>query len=156
MKSTFAGPEGGPGARWEWTGEDSGSGALEITRSDPSAGVEYRLTFEGHSPALGGLRFEPTSGGTRVVWWMEGDVGKNPFLRYFALLMEPMMREDLVTGLEKLKVRAEEAKAAAEKEARERAEAEASAAEAAAAEAAGAEAAAAEGEAAPAENAAAE
>ena len=66
MKSTFAGPEGGPGARWEWTGEDSGSGALEITRSDPSAGVEYRLTFEGHSPALGGLRFEPTSGGTRV------------------------------------------------------------------------------------------
>jgi hypothetical protein len=136
MQSTFAGPERGPGARWQWAGEKSGAGVLEITKSDPAAGIEYVLTFEGFSPTPGGLRFEPTAGGTRVVWWMQGDVGNNPLNRYFSLLMEPMMRKDLVAGLEKLKVLAEQAKVEAEKEAEERARAEAearAAAEAAAA-----------------------
>lgn len=82
---------------------------------------------------------------------MQGDVGKNLLFRYFALLMPSMMLRDLSTGLERLEVLAEEAKAAAEKEAWERAEAEARAAEARAAEAASAE-----GGADPTENAAAE
>lgn len=136
MESEFKGPEKGAGALWSWTGEKSGSGTLEITKSSATAGIEYVLTFEGFTPSPGGIRFEPAGTGTRVVWWMEGDVGKNPFNRYFSLLMEPMMRKDLVSGLEKLKGLAEAERVKAEKEA-ERLAAEAAAraaAEAAAAE----------------------
>lgn len=86
-----------------------------------AGGVEYLLIFEGFSTSPGGLRFEPTQAGTRVVWWMRGDVGKNPLNRYFALLMEPMMRKDLIAGLEKLKGLAEIAQGEAEREAEARA-----------------------------------
>lgn len=147
MKNTFPEPASGPGARWEWTGEGSGTGSLEITRSDPETGIEFLLRFEEFPPSTGGIDFESSEVGTRVSWWIQGDVGKNPFARYFTLLMEPMMRKDLVAGLEKLGPLAVAAQEAAEKEAAEREAAERAAAEAALAEAEALEGEAADGEA---------
>jgi len=118
MESEYAGPERGAGAIWRWRGRSSGNGTLEITKSDPASGIDYVLTFEGFSPTPGGLRFETVPVGTRVVWWMKGDVGNNPLARYFSLLMEPMMGKDLRAGLGKLKAVAEAAAARRQKEER--------------------------------------
>lgn len=139
MELAFEGPERGAGALWHWTGEKSGKGSLEITKSDPGEGIEFVLRFEDFSPSPGGMRFDPSPVGTRVVWWLEGDVGKNPFARYFSLLMAPMLRKNFAAGLEKLKALAEAAEVAAQKEAEERAAEAARAAEEAARAAADAE-----------------
>lgn len=124
MKSTFEGSERGIGAAWVWTGESSGNGRLEITRSDPG-GIGYRLAFDEFPPIDGRIALEPGVDGTIVRWSMAGDVGWNLPGRFLASFMGDMMAAELDEGLVKLKGLSEAASPPAPTSVQAKAEAEA-------------------------------
>jgi hypothetical protein len=122
MEVTFAGPEEGIGAKYLWTGEETGQGEMEITATDPAKGIAYNLAFnDGQMLSTGGLDYAPDAGGTKVTWWAAGDLGWSPVGRYFGLMMDGMMGPDFAQGLANLKARVEaDAKPAADKPAAEK------------------------------------
>ena len=108
MKVSFSGPEEGVGARYEWNGESTGQGELEVLTSDPEKGITYDMAFDhGAMPSTGGLKYEPAGEQTKVVWYADGDLGFSPVNRYFGLLLDGMMGPDFQTGLNNLKKRVE-------------------------------------------------
>jgi hypothetical protein len=104
MKVSFSGPEEGVGAKYQWNGESTGQGDLEILTSDPQRGITYNLAFDdGAMLSTGGLTYEPAGEETRVVWYADGDLGWSPIGRYFGLMLDGMMGPDFQTGLNNLK-----------------------------------------------------
>jgi uncharacterized protein YndB with AHSA1/START domain len=107
MKTSFAGPPSGQGARWEWEGKD-GKGLMEFTAAEPDKSIAYRLGFvEMNMFSTGALTLTPQGNATRVSWSNEGDMGRNPVMRWFAPFMDGMMAPDFEAGLAKLKSLAE-------------------------------------------------
>lgn len=105
MEVSFSGPEMGVGASYFWTGEDSGSGSLVITASDPATGIEYDLDIEnGKYVSQGSIKMQQEGDSVRVVWTNAGELGNNPLNRYFGLLMDSFMGPDFAKGLSNLKV----------------------------------------------------
>jgi hypothetical protein len=75
-----------------------------VTASDPARGIVYDLSLQGDAfKAQGSFTLEPDRGGTKVTWADSGQVGRNPFARYFVLLLDPMLGPDLQRGLDTLK-----------------------------------------------------
>jgi hypothetical protein len=97
----------GIGAHQSWTG-DSGGGELTFTRSDPNWGIGYDMSFDdGKYRSQGTMEYKSAGGATEVTWVMRGDNGKNPFSRYFGLMMDPMVGPMFEDGLNRLKLVAE-------------------------------------------------
>ena len=97
----------GVGAHQSWTGE-SGGGELTFTHSDAGQGIGYDMTSdEGKYSSQGTMGYRNAGGATEVVWAMTGDNGKNPFNRYFGLMMDPMVGPMFEDGLNRLKLAAE-------------------------------------------------
>ncbi|TAK79802.1 MAG: polyketide cyclase [Betaproteobacteria bacterium] len=108
MKMSFSGAPSGQGARWSWQSGSEGDGAMEFTRAEPGRLIEYRLSFPDFGmTSTGQLTLTGGATGTRVAWSNEGDVGANPYLHYFALLMDRMVGADFEAGLARLKALAE-------------------------------------------------
>lgn len=108
MKVKFSGPEEGVGAHYEWDGESTGHGELELKTSDPTTGITYDMAFDhGAMPCTGGIRFDAAGTATKVTWFTDGDLGWNPINRCFGLMLDGMMGPDFQKGLENLKARAE-------------------------------------------------
>lgn len=104
MKVTFSGPESGVGAQSAWEGEESGEGKLTLTQSDPAKGIAFDMVMDhGLFKSSGSIAFAPEGQATRVTWRNTGDVGDNPYMRYFGLLMDMNMGPDLELGLNNLK-----------------------------------------------------
>ena len=115
MKTTFGETTVGEGGRMEWTGR-SGSGWLEITSCDPSRGVEYEMAFvqgQGELPSTGYINYEIADAGTEVTWGMDGELPAPVIGGYIARFLERGIGSMYETGLEKLKVLAEETPAPA-------------------------------------------
>jgi uncharacterized protein YndB with AHSA1/START domain len=107
MKMAFSGAPAGQGAKWEWEGKD-GKGSMEFTAAQPDKSITYRLGFvEMNMFSTGNLTLTPEAGGTRVSWTNEGDMGRNPMMRWFAPFMDSMMGPDFDAGLKNLKALAE-------------------------------------------------
>ena len=103
----YSGPDSGVGATSRWSGRD-GRGALKIMRSDSDRRVEYQLLFDGGEFAMDGvLLLAPEATGTRVTWRAGGEVGANPFARYFALMVSYWIGRDFEASLENLRARLE-------------------------------------------------
>ncbi len=132
MKTKLSGPPQGPGAVYEWSGNDEvGKGRMEIVVADPGQGVTYDITFiepfEGQNRTE--ITIEPHDEGTGVSWVMRGE---NSFMAKVAgvfMDMDATIGADFERGLAKL-----DAVASLEVVARAEAAAEARAAAAAAAE----------------------
>lgn len=100
----------GVGAHQDWTG-DSGSGALTFTRSDAAWGVAYDMSMdEGKYDSQSTMEYTASGATTDVAWIMTGDLGNNPFNRYFGLMMDPMIGPMFEEGLNRLKLLAEKEK----------------------------------------------
>lgn len=106
-KITFAGPATGGGSSYSWVGNNAvGAGTMTITESRPDERVRFRLDFE--KPMKGTntaeFTFAPSaSGGTMVMWSMEG---RNNFIgRAFCLFMnmDKMVGTQFEQGLENLR-----------------------------------------------------
>jgi hypothetical protein len=55
----------------------------------------------------GAFTLAPAGNATRVSWTNEGDVGRNPLMRWFVPFMDSMMGPDFEGGLANLKALAE-------------------------------------------------
>jgi len=108
MTMSYSGAPSGQGAKWSWQSKSEGNGAMEFTRAEPHKLVEYRLSFPDFGMSSTGL-LTLTGGatGTRLSWSNEGEMGANPFMRYFALVMDRMAGPDFEQGLARLKALAE-------------------------------------------------
>jgi effector-binding domain-containing protein len=108
-KYSIEGPETGVGAKMSWTGDPKtvGSGSQEIVESVPYERVKTRLDFGGEGTAEAIFTLTPESGGTKVVWGLDTDMGASPIGRYFGLMMDSMVGKDYDKGLERLKTLAE-------------------------------------------------
>lgn len=108
MQIDYTGPESGAGAGWAWKSKQEGDGRMEMTAVEPGRQVSYALYFPGFDkPSTGALRFAPESGGTRITWTMDGDMGGNPVWRWMGLAMDRMVGPDFEAGLANLKTLAE-------------------------------------------------
>lgn len=108
MKYSFAGPESGAGASYQWEGKSSGSGALKITSVEPGQRLNYELNFEnGKHISTGAILIEPAGDAIKVTWFNEGGLGWNPVSRIFGLMMDRMIGPDFEEGLRKLQQRFE-------------------------------------------------
>ena len=106
LKLEISGPAFGVGAHYSWSGnKDVGTGTQEIIESHPYSDLKIRVTFGGFSqPSIAVFSLEPVEGkGTRVTWALHSDLGANPLLHYFGLLMDRMVGPDYEHGLAKLK-----------------------------------------------------
>lgn len=108
MAMLFEGPEAGEGARYTWNGATSGEGTIEITKSDPEKGIWYQLTFSDFEPSHASIQLSEEESQVKVVWQHQGNLGKNPFNKYFGLAMDKMIGADFETGLANLKKQLEQ------------------------------------------------
>jgi len=104
MKTDFSGADSGTGAKMNWNGKEVGNGALEVVKAAPTDGIEYNLDLNhGEFRSNGAIKMKLTDDGLQVTWVNEGDLGMNPVNRYFGLLMDHFMAQDLEEGLRNLK-----------------------------------------------------
>lgn len=108
MKIDYFGAASGAGAGWAWTSTSEGDGRMTFTTAEPNRRLAYDLYFPDFgTTSQGAFTFTPEGGGTRVTWTMEGDMGRNPALRWMALFMGDMAGKDFDAGLARLKALAE-------------------------------------------------
>lgn len=108
MKIEYFGAPAGTGAGWAWQSASEGDGRMTFTAAEPGRVLAYDLYFpDFETTSQGALRFAPEGAGTRVTWDMDGDMGRNPALRWMALFMGDMAGKDFDAGLARLKALAE-------------------------------------------------
>jgi uncharacterized protein YndB with AHSA1/START domain len=109
MKIEYFGEPAGAGSGWAWQSKSEGDGRMTLTGAEPGQRVAYELYFpDMGSTSTGELRFAPDGAATRVSWTMDGDMGRNPLMRWMGLLMDRMVGPDFDAGLANLKSRAEQ------------------------------------------------
>jgi hypothetical protein len=93
----------GDGAEQRWASRDM-SGVLRISKSELDERIDYELEMgDAAYQLVGRIELHPDGACTRVVWKCAWDLAKNPYRRYFDLLMRWMMRRDYAAGLHNLK-----------------------------------------------------
>lgn len=103
MQVQRSGPRSGVGAHYEWHGNSAvGTGSQTIRESHPYEHVVTDLVFN-DGPATAEFLLQPQGGGTRLTWTLDMDLGHNPLLRWFGLLMDRMVGADYERGLARLK-----------------------------------------------------
>ena len=73
----------GQGATYDWTSKLSGSGTFTITKSQNHKHIATHLDFGEHGKADAFWDFKVLDNNVKVTWTLAGDVGFNPFGRYF-------------------------------------------------------------------------
>ncbi len=109
MQIEYQGPQTGNGAQWSWHSRTEGDGAMTFVRVDPGKRLGYELFIADFgSTSSGAFDLEPQGAHTRVTWWMRGDMGANPLMRWMSLLADRMVGKDFEAGLANLKTLAEQ------------------------------------------------
>ncbi len=107
IETTVANKATGVGAHQRWTGA-SGDGELTFTKADPATGVEYDMSFnKGQFKSRAGMALSKDGEGTKLTWWMTGELGMNPMARYMGVMMDKWVGKDFDRGLEKIKAAVE-------------------------------------------------
>jgi hypothetical protein len=105
LKTVYAGPESGVGARSKWEGPEMGKGRLSIIAVKPDQEIEMKLEMVEPMQATNRILFSlvPGETATEVTWRMEG---RNGFIgKAFAMLlsMDEMVGRPFEEGLAALK-----------------------------------------------------
>lgn len=116
MERSYEGAPSGVGAIYAWKSDTNevGEGRMTILKSERPRSIVIELQFITPFPATNVVtfRFEPTAGGTRVTWAMDGT---NTFMgKAVSLFMDfdQLVGSDFERGLASLKALAESASAA--------------------------------------------
>jgi|HigsolmetaAR202D_1030399.scaffolds.fasta_scaffold00446_1 hypothetical protein len=110
MQRTYSGPERGPGAVYEWSGNSSaGQGRMEVL-SESEEAIEFKLDFLKPMATSNTLRFAltPHPQGTEVVWSMDGPMPYISKLLTVFVSMDTLLAKDFEKGLVDLKAAAEQ------------------------------------------------
>jgi len=104
MKKTYSGNESGVGAIYEWEGQKTGAGKMEMLNSSPSKitiKLDFSKPFEAHNMA----EFILNSAGesTEVVWLMYGPSSFMYKCMSTFINMDEMVGKDFAVGLQNLK-----------------------------------------------------
>jgi carbon monoxide dehydrogenase subunit G len=93
----------GDGAVQRWASEHM-SGVMRILKSEPDERIDYELEMgDGAYQLVGRIELHPDGACTRVVWKCAWDLARNPYRRYFDLVMRWMIRRGFAGGLANLK-----------------------------------------------------
>jgi uncharacterized protein YndB with AHSA1/START domain len=108
MAIVYSGPPSGTGAAWEWKSKTEGDGKMSFTAAEPGKRLAYDLYFPDFgTTSSGALELAADGPGTKVTWIMNGNMGSNPLMRWFALFGDRMVGPDFEAGLANLKALAE-------------------------------------------------
>lgn len=106
LKSAYSGPAQGVGSRYDWDGDQVGSGSLEITGQQTGRAVQMKLDFvkpfEAHNQAEFALQ-PLADGGTEVRWTMHGPANFVSKLMGVFIDMDRMVGRDFESGLQSLR-----------------------------------------------------
>jgi hypothetical protein len=105
MKKTFGGPDTGPGATYSWDGNSQvGEGRMTIVESRLGELVRMKLEFSRPFKATNEVNFklEPSAGGTRVSWIMDGKYNIVSKAMSVFIDMDKMVGTDFEQGLANL------------------------------------------------------
>ena len=102
MKIEYSGNDKGVGAKYNWSGEESGEGNMEIVGSNSYTSIDQIINFVTPFESSSDIywKFEEVEGGTKVTWGMKGEM--EFFMRAIASTMDASMEKDLLRGLSKL------------------------------------------------------
>ena len=114
IKTTIGEISQGVGASQVWQGA-GGSGQLTFTQSSITQGIVYDMSFDGDSTLYQvGFSYQinddlssSNSDKVTVTWTMKGEMSPIIIGNYFALLMDSLIGDSYLLGLEKLKVLSE-------------------------------------------------
>jgi hypothetical protein len=102
MQVTYGTPSAGLGATMSWTSKEMGDGSITITHITPDS-IREALNFGPEiEPPTATFYFKPEGQGTQVRWAMDGELGNNPFIRWYGLVMDSFIGKDYDRGLAKL------------------------------------------------------
>lgn len=108
MAIQYSGPPSGVDAAWAWQSRTEGEGRMRFTAAEPGQRIAYELFFPDFgTTSTGELSLAPEGGGTRVTWNIDGDMGANPLMRWFALGADTFIGQDFAAGLAGLRTLAE-------------------------------------------------
>ena len=103
--------ESGVGAKYSWKSinPELGEGELSIVESYPDSLIKAFMQFGEMGKSVVLFQFTPTSNGAEVTWIMESNVSsmpfyRQPFLKYFYLLMDQMVGPDFEKDLKNMQV----------------------------------------------------
>jgi len=109
-KMTYSTPNSGLGAFYTWEGPETGKGKLTLTEVVPYSRIGTRLEFDGQGNSTAAYLFEPQPDGqVNVRWTFSTDMGGNPFMRVFGVIMKSMLNDQFERSLQNLKKVAEAA-----------------------------------------------
>lgn len=107
VRIIYSGPDRGVDATMTWDGAIIGSGTQTITESRPFAHVASVINPGEPAEARTWFDLQGSDGSTTITWGFESDYGYNLVGRYFALLLDNIVRRDYDRGLRLLKELAE-------------------------------------------------
>jgi len=100
---SYSGPDNGVGAKMAWSSNsrEVGTGVQEVTAVSADR-VDLKLDFGAQGVATSYYLLEPNEQGTKVTWGFDADMGINPMARWMGMMMDKMVGEKYVEGLNKL------------------------------------------------------
>ena len=109
MERTYSGAAKGNGAVYEWLGEKTGSGRMEITETVPARNIVIKLDFTKPMQAHNTAEFILMGTGdvTEVTWAMYGPQPYMMKVMHIFFNMDKMVGKDFESGLMNLKIEAE-------------------------------------------------
>jgi uncharacterized protein YndB with AHSA1/START domain len=104
MAKKFEGPEAGPGAVYEWSGEKAGAGRMTLVEAKPAERLVIKLEFLRPFEATNEARFTlaPSGTGTRVTWSMDGQNNLVSKAAGLFMDMDALIGKDFAQGLANL------------------------------------------------------
>jgi hypothetical protein len=99
LQYTYPAATTGLAGAMHWTAEKMGNGSLIFSAFEPNQALRYELRMPTHGTVVhGNIEFESAGGGaTRVDWFDEVDLGRNPYKR----LLGPVLRRMLGRAFER-------------------------------------------------------
>lgn len=108
LKSQFSGPNSGAGAIEFWE-NDGSSGTTSIVTSEPYSLIQYKvISSDGYFVGHGSYELTESGTSTHVRWLYEGDMGNNLILKAIMLGLVPKMEEGNRWSLNNLKQQLEQ------------------------------------------------
>lgn len=110
MKTTYRGPQAGPGAAYEFDGNgEVGKGSISIIEPSGPGTVSMRLDMKAPMEASNLIDFtlRPQGNATQVTWAMHGPTPFIAKVMHTLIDMDKMLGKDFDTGLADLKALAE-------------------------------------------------
>jgi uncharacterized protein YndB with AHSA1/START domain len=101
LKETISGPKTGMGATYAWA-SSGGNGSQTIVSVQNNAQIKMQLELGARGRPIQTFLLVPATGGTRVTWVQDADLGYNPIARVIGTTLEEKLGPVYERGLQKL------------------------------------------------------